>query len=98
MSALSIPAISDFQILVGRLDGFRVRQVSRSTTLQFVSNQMPYGDKVTRHFAETGLSSLFPGFIEADPIDMLEDVYAGGWLADLKDRIRIVPEIFSGEA
>ena len=59
---------------------------------------MSYGYKVSLYFAETVFSSLFPGFIEANSIDMLKDVNAGGWLANLKDRIRIVPEILSGEA
>jgi hypothetical protein len=64
-----------------------VENVLLSTTREFILDEIIFGYNNRPDFSiEKPLDSIFPGLIETDAVDVLQNVHSGRRLADLEHR------------
>jgi hypothetical protein len=62
-----------------------VENVLLSSTCEFILDEVIFGYNDGSDFAvDKALDSVFPGLIETDAVDVLQNVHSGGRLADLE--------------
>lgn len=77
----------------GFASGFRIGKVVEPSRGQLISDQVLRGDDMNRNIVDLRLDSSRPGFVERHSVDLLQDVDAQGWLANLEDSPWILAEV-----
>lgn len=74
-------------------DRLSIGEIAQAASGEFVLDEVFGGDYGNRNVIDEGFDPLRPCLVEGHSIDLLQDVDAEWWLADLKNGVGVVAEV-----